>query len=231
MLSHNINHALFISGLVIWVYSIFDLWSNELILINQNLPLEDQWRYSYLQWRNNIISSTIIPVSIILFFSGIAAMLSPKITPPNLSDYLKTKNARWYWIILILTTTTIVLVHSIPENFYPLVYLRYVFGAIFILWLPGYCFIRALFVNKNLTEITKPLDSVQNIALILSSNLVIVPITGLIINYSPWGIGLTSITFGLLVITILFATFALIREYNGNPHLVNEHHSLSNNEY
>jgi len=38
------------------------------------------------------------------------------------------------------------------------------------------------------------------------------PITGLLLNYTPWGIRLTPVTLSLLALTITLATVALIRE-------------------
>jgi len=40
----------------------------------------------------------------------------------------------------------------------------------------------------------------------------LVPIVGLLLNYTPWGVRLTPIVLSLLALTIVFATVALIRE-------------------
>ncbi|MEM1540867.1 MAG: DUF1616 domain-containing protein, partial [Candidatus Bathyarchaeia archaeon] len=50
-------------------------------------------------------------------------------------------------------------------------------------------------------------------ALSIGLSLVIVPIVGLLLNYTPWGIRLTPITMSLLALTTTFATAALIREH------------------
>ena len=138
----------------------------------------------------------------------------PKRPPQKLGTYLKTKEAYWYWVTLILTTATTLTVFTVPENAYPLVYVRYVLGAMFVLWLPGYSFIRALFPEETQTgKNKKPLDPIERIALSIGMSLALVPIVGLLLNYTPWGIRLTPIVLSLLSLTTIFATAAIIREH------------------
>ena len=139
-------------------------------------------------------------------------------TPPQqaltMSTYLETAAARWYWITMALTIATVIVVFTVPENAFPLVYVRYVLGAIFILWLPGYAFIKALFpVKLPIKFADKGLDTVERIALSLGMSLALVPITGLLLNYTPWGIRITPITLSLTALTLTFATVAMIREH------------------
>jgi hypothetical protein len=127
-------------------------------------------------------------------------------TPTTLSTYLKTGEATWYWITIILATATALTVFTIQENSYPLIYIRYVLGAIFVLFLPGYSLIKLLFPSKEL-------DNIERTALSIGMSLALVPITGLILNYTPWGIRTTPITLSLLTLTIILATAAIIREH------------------
>jgi hypothetical protein len=138
----------------------------------------------------------------------------PTRPPQKLAAYLKTKEANWYWTTIILITITTFTVFTIPEDAYPLVYIRYVLGAIFVLWLPGYSFIKALFPEETQTKkASKPLDPIERIALSLGMSLALVPIVGLLLNYTPWGIRLTPIVLSLLTLTTIFATAAIIREH------------------
>ena len=127
-------------------------------------------------------------------------------TPQKLSTYLTTGEATWYWITIILATATALTVFTIQESHYPLIYIRYILGAIFVLFLPGYSLIKALFPEKEL-------DNIERTALSMGMSLALVPITGLILNYTPWGIRTTPITLSLLTLTIIFATAAIIREH------------------
>ena len=138
----------------------------------------------------------------------------PQPKPETLNRYIKTNQALWYWTTLAIVAATAVTVFVIPENFYPWVYLRHILGAIFILWLPGYTFIKALFTTEVPIKTSKDsLDTIERVALSIGMSLALVPIVGLLLNYTPWGIRLTPIVTSLLALAIIFSTAALIREY------------------
>ena len=130
----------------------------------------------------------------------------PQPAPRNVSTYIKTKNALWFWTTITLSIATTLVVFMIPENSYPAVYLRYVLGSIFVLWFPGYTLVKALFP-------TREIDSIERIALSIGLSLAVVPIVGLLLNYTQWGIRLTPINLALLGLTSLFATIAVLREF------------------
>ena len=129
---------------------------------------------------------------------------------PLLSNYIFSTKAYWYWTIIAVAAVTATLVFTVPENAYPIVYARYVFGSIFILFLPGYSLIKALFP-------TKEIDNIERTALSVGMSLALVPITGLLLNYTPWGIRTIPVTLSLTALTIAFATAALIREHEAKP--------------
>ena len=133
---------------------------------------------------------------------------------PKLVAYLKTEQALWYWLSLAIAIATAAVVFVIPEDFYPWVYIRHVLGTIFVLWLPGYAFIKALFPAQVPIKLpTESLDTIERIALSLGMSLALVPIVGLLLNYTPWGIRLTPTVLSLLALTIVFSTAAIIREH------------------
>lgn len=138
----------------------------------------------------------------------------PSQTPPKLTVYLKTEQTLWYWATIAIAVVTVATVFTIQEDFYPWVYIRYVLGTIFVLWLPGYSFIKALFSTQVPIKLsTETLDTIERIALSLGMSLALVPIVGLLLNYTPWGIRLTPIVLSLLALTIVFSTAAIIREH------------------
>jgi len=143
-------------------------------------------------------------------------------TPEKFSSYLRSYHAVWYWITMTLTLATMLVVFVVPENDFPLVYVRYVLGIIFVLWLPGYAFIKALFpqtlpfaraLAHSLGTTEKNLDTIERVALSLGMSIALVPIVGLLLNYTPWGIRLTPIVLSLTTLTLAFATTAIAREY------------------
>jgi uncharacterized membrane protein len=142
--------------------------------------------------------------------------------PQKLQGYLTSDHAFWYWITMTLTIVTPIVVFTVPENMYPLAYIRSILGAIFVVWLPGYTFIKALFPTSipftkkhtasNQTS-EKNQDLTLRIILTIGMSLVLVSITGLLLNYTPWGLRLTPVVLSLLPLIIIFATAAIIREY------------------
>ena len=72
--------ALIISALSIWVFSVLELKSNELIITNQNVGMEELWQVEgALQWWNNFYATVIVPATTILAVAGIATILIPKL--------------------------------------------------------------------------------------------------------------------------------------------------------
>jgi hypothetical protein len=145
---------------------------------------------------------------------GKLQLTSPTQQPLAISTHLKTSAALWFWTTIALTLATVAAVFTIPETAYPLVYIRYVLGTIFILWLPGYTFIKALFPEQlPIKTNEKDLDIIERTALSIGMSLALVPIVGLLLNYTPWGITLTPIVLSLVALTVVFAVAAVLREH------------------
>jgi hypothetical protein len=129
--------------------------------------------------------------------------------------YLSSRQARWYWAVIGLSLGTVASVFGVEENMFPLVYARYVLGSLFVLFLPGYSFMKALFPKQlPLKTGSRDLDTIERLALSIGMSLALVPMTGLVLNYTPWGIRLVPITLSLLALTVVFATAAAMREYS-----------------
>jgi len=128
----------------------------------------------------------------------------------TLKDYMLSFHAYWYLVIIVLaaTTTTLILANleRAPIIGGILLYVRYLFGSIFVLFLPGYSFIKALFPVKEI-------DNVERAALSIGMSLAIVAINALILNYTPWGISTNPITLSLLGLTLTLSTVAVVREH------------------
>lgn len=133
---------------------------------------------------------------------------------PKLVTYLKTEHACWYWVTIAMVIATSIVVFIIPEGCYPWIYIRNGLGTIFVLWLPGYAFIKALFpVELPIKTSEKSLDTIERIALSLGMSLALVPIVGLLLYYTPWGLQLPTTVLSLLALTIVFATAGITREH------------------
>ncbi|MBE3093547.1 MAG: DUF1616 domain-containing protein [Actinobacteria bacterium] len=92
--------------------------------------------------------------------------------------------------------------------------LRILFGLPFLLFIPGYVLLSALFPTK---KNTKGIDGMERIALSFALSLSIVPILGLILNYTPWGIRLETILLSLFFFIIIVSVIALYRWKTTDP--------------
>ena len=131
----------------------------------------------------------------------------------KLSEQIKTGKALWYWATLVIAVLTVAIVFIVPEDFYPWSYLRNTLGLIFVLWLPGYSIVKALFPKQMpLKTSSENLDIIERIALSIGMSMAVVPMVGLLLYYTPWGIGLAPVVLSLFTLTLISATAAVIRE-------------------
>ena len=142
--------------------------------------------------------------------------------PTAVGNYLFSTKSLWFWLSIIVSMATAVSVFTVPGNAYPLTYVRQTLGTIFVLFLPGYTFLKLLYPSKvPITTSSEDLDRVERVALSIGLSIALTAIVGLILNYSPWGIRLGPITLSLLVSTVVFATAGLIREYQAKATMLN----------
>jgi uncharacterized membrane protein len=83
--------------------------------------------------------------------------------------------------------------------------LRVFFAVPLILFLPGYMLVAALFPRAQ------DLDSVERVTFSIGLSLALVPLVGLALNYSPWGIHPVPLITAILSLTFLFTLTAWIR--------------------
>lgn len=84
-------------------------------------------------------------------------------------------------------------------------FLRVVFTLPMILFIPGYVLIAALFPGKG------DLDGIERLALSFGLSIAVVPLIGLVLNYTPWGIRLDSIVTALIIFTAVMLVIAQYR--------------------
>jgi len=101
------------------------------------------------------------------------------------------------WLILSISTIYLPLLNSSP--------LRIIFALPLVLFIPGYCLIAALFPGKE------DIDGIERIALSFGLSIAIVPLIGLGLNYTPWGIRLDPIVISIVLFTCVMIIIAIIR--------------------
>ena len=102
------------------------------------------------------------------------------------------------WLIDILTVL-LVLIITISPSINPL---RIALGLPLVLFFPGYTLVAALFPRKE------SLGGVERIALSFGLSIAVVPLIGLILNYTPWGIRLYPILISLSCFILLMSGIA-----------------------
>jgi len=121
----------------------------------------------------------------------------------SLSAYVWSPLSIWFWAALGAVILSVALI-SVTSGV--ILYLRYVFGSALIIFLPGYSLIEALYSKGEL-------DNLIRFALSIGLSLAIVPLTGLVLNYTPFGIRLLPVAFSIAGITIALLVVALTRKY------------------
>ena len=117
---------------------------------------------------------------------------------------------------LTLVTVLVVVLPVVRET--PI---RIVLGLPFVLFLPGYAFIAALFPERGTTadadeddvERDGGIDGIERVALSFGLSIAIVPLLGLVLNFTPWGIQLTPIILSVSALTIGCAIVAALRRW------------------
>lgn len=177
--------------------------------INEEKPQSVKELTRILRKKVNVDEEEILRAVLKLQSEGIIKLEDQVPKSQSFAGYMKTGAAAWYWATVAVALVTAVVVFTIPENVYPWAYLRNVFGVVFILFLPGYAFVKAVFpVKVPIVVSSKELETIERIALSVGVSLAIVPMVGLILYYTPLGIGLTPIVLSLLALTLLLATTA-----------------------
>ncbi len=108
-----------------------------------------------------------------------------------------------YWdliTVILLSLLLDAIIFRLPGSVW-----RKVLGLVFILFIPGYVTVTALFPNR------KELDNLERLALSFGLSIAIVPLIGLGLNYTPWGIRLRLILVSLTVFNVVLAFVAIYR--------------------
>ncbi len=115
------------------------------------------------------------------------------------------KPLRWLEIVVGFTVFTLLAAYLIPSDSI-LVYLRYVLGFSFIVFVPGYCLVNILFLGKN------NIDFIETLVLSVALSFGLTGLIGLFLGLSPIGINFASITVSLSVLVLALAAVAYVRK-------------------
>jgi uncharacterized membrane protein len=103
----------------------------------------------------------------------------------------------YLWLILAVLGIYLPVLNESP--------FRVVFALPVVLFIPGYCLIAALFPGNA------DIDGIERLALSFGLSIAVVPLIGLALNYTPWGIRLDPIVVSLVIFTVAMALAAQYR--------------------
>jgi len=84
-------------------------------------------------------------------------------------------------------------------------WIRVVLGLLFLLFFPGYTLMATVFPKKD------SLDPLERVALSFASSIAVVPVIGLILNYTPLGIKLYTVTASVALFILVASAAAIWR--------------------
>jgi peptidoglycan/LPS O-acetylase OafA/YrhL len=111
----------------------------------------------------------------------------------------------WLWAVLGITAAATALALYATDP--PLLYLRYLLGTFYVLFLPGYVLVETLYPKGD------ELAPLERLALSIGLSLALVPLVGLVLNYTPFGIRLGPVVVSLAALTTALAIYATYRKY------------------
>ncbi len=110
-------------------------------------------------------------------------------------------------LLLVLCTS----LATIPFALLTVGPLRVAFAIPFVIFIPGYSLVAALYPRKD------SLDVIERLALSFGTSIAVVPLIGLILNYTPWGIRLTPILLSVTAFIVAACVTAWYRRGRLRP--------------
>lgn len=138
---------------------------------------------------------------------GLVVLEEPTIPMKYFSDFLSSRKSLWFWVTISLTLLAFVSILFFPETGTPLSYLRYAFGFVLAVLLPGYCLTETLFPGKN------SMDEIERFTLSVGLSFAVTALVGLFLSFTPFGLTLTTALLTLGTIVLVLALVALNRKY------------------
>ncbi|MGB9853720.1 MAG: DUF1616 domain-containing protein [Candidatus Bathyarchaeales archaeon] len=116
----------------------------------------------------------------------------------------KLKGKYWFLTIIAFTLITLLTAYTIPSDS-PFAFVRYIFGFIFVSFIPGYCLLRLLF-SKG-----KEVETIEVMVLSIALSFSIAGLVGLFLGLTSIGLSFTSVTVSLVMVVLFLALLAFKR--------------------
>jgi hypothetical protein len=159
----------------------------EHLVEEKGLKVKDATRAVYNEWKSGTLE------------------LSETNPPSTVVSYFFNVESLWFWGVTSLVAITMLVVFTVNAS--SLLYVRYVLGGVFVLFLPGFMLISALY-SRN-----EELSGLERLALSIGFSLAIVPLVGLALNYTPWGVRLEPIMVSLALFSEVMSLVVVGRRF------------------
>ena len=111
----------------------------------------------------------------------------------------------------ILIAVVVLTLLLLPVAFFTTGPVRIILGLLFVLFFPGYTLVSALFTRRG------SLGGIERIALSFGLSVAIVALSGLVLNYTPWGINLYSVIISVALFIVIVSAVAWYRLWRLPP--------------
>mgnify|MGYP000030907179 CR=1 FL=1 len=138
--------------------------------------------------------------------SGALRLVDPN-PPKSFVSYIFSRYSLGFTVSVLLIAACLISIYA--SSLTPvLAASRIVFGSLFTLFLPGYSLIEALYPRED------ELTPLERLALSIGLSLALVPLVGLLLNYTPWGIRLNPIIAALSTLTLTLLLISTYRKFS-----------------
>ena len=137
--------------------------------------------------------------------NGLVKLVEPY-PPDSLWDYFISLHSLWFWVIFVFLVIMAVSIYLIPQV-YPLNLIRIGTSMVFTLYIPGFTLIEALYPKGD------DLERLERFALSVGLSLAFVPLVGLVLNYTSFGIRLDPSFLSLSTLVFILGLIAVYRKY------------------
>jgi hypothetical protein len=126
--------------------------------------------------------------------------------PEGFLNYFASQYSLWFWVLSAFLGASVSSIYLMPQV-YPLVYVRYLCGALLVLYVPGFTLIEALYPKAD------ELERLERFGLSVGLSIALVPLVGLVLNYTPWGIRLDPSLMSLILLVLVLGFIGVYRKY------------------
>jgi hypothetical protein len=184
-----------------------DLEERIISYVNQNGAIPVANLFEALQREGALLTDTELTNSI-LRLVGLGKFMVRDMPIQSLFDYLTCwiRNL-WFYGSVAVSALAVILAYTVAANDFPYVILRWGFGAILVLSIPGYLTVAVIFPRYG------DLQVVERLALSVLLSVALLAILGLLLNYTSWGLTFLPMLSSLAALSFALAVMALVSQY------------------